>query len=403
MRKSIFVAALALALTASQADAQLAKKTVTLGVLNDQSSVYSDMGGAGSVLAARMAVEDFGGTVAGAKIELIFADHQLKPDVASAITNKWLQEDGVDAVIDLGAGGPATAALDVVKKYNKTLLLSASSLNYFTGPGCAPQTVHWTYDNWSMANATVTENMRAGAKRWFFLVPDYRFGWDMQEVMTDMVKKSGGEVVGVVRYSPRTLDYSSFLLQAQQNKPDIVAMIDGGDNLARAMKQANEFEFAKANIRMTSPVAQLTDVHAMGLAVGQGLITSESYYWDLNENTRAFGKRFAALRGGRMPTSIQAGVYSVVTHYLEAVAASNSTDGDVVVRKMKATKGTDKLFGTYEIRADGRALHNRYIMRVKSPTESKGPWDYLAQVAVIPWDKAYLPMSEGGCPLLDKM
>src|SRR5215831_12385650 len=361
-----------------------AQEPVRIGVMNDQSSVYADFQGKGSVLAAQMAVEDYGGRAAGRKVEVIFADHQNKPDVGSVIAGKWLDEDGVDAIVDLPNSAVALAVNEVVRQKNRVLIGSGAGTSELTGSKCSPNTVHWTYDTWAYGHSLARAVAQRGGKSWFFITADYAFGHDLERQATDQLVKEGGKVVGGVRTPLGTPDFSSFLLQAQASGA-----------------QAAEFGLP-AKQSMVSLIFTLNNVPALGLKASQGVLTVNPFYWDMTEDTRAFSRRFQARAHNKaMPNDMQAGVYSAVLHFLKAVdKVGAASDGKAVVAAMKAMPTDDPLFGKGRIREDGRKLHPMYLLQVKSPEESKGDWDYYKVIATIPADQAFRPMSEGNCPLV---
>ncbi len=400
-RKLISTAAI-LALSAGAAHAQYSGNVIKIGVLNDQSGTYADLAGPGSTLAAKMAVEDFKAANKGftTPIEVIAADHQNKPDVGSQIARKWYDSDGVDVIVDVPTSSVALAVNQVTKEKGKALIVSTGASSDLTGKSCSPNTVHWTYDTWQLANGTGSAIVKTGGDTWFFLTADYAFGHALERDTEAVVLKNGGKVLGKVRHPFPTADFSSFLLQAQASKAKIIGLANAGADTTNAIKQAAEFGIVKGGQNLAGLLVFLTDVHALGLEKAQGLIFTESFYWDLNDQTRAWSKRYGAQMGGKMPSMGQAGVYAGVLHYLKAVAALKSDDGTKVVAKMKELPTDDPLFGKGSIRADGRKIHNSYLFEVKKPSESKGPWDYYKVRATVPADQAFRPMAEGGCPLV---
>ena len=400
MRRIRAVFLLAIGLYASPAGAEISGGVVKIGVLADMSSVFSAASGPGSVEAARMAIEDFKGSVAGARIELLAADHLNKPDVGSLIARRWIDQDGVDVIVDLGNSAVALAVASIAQERDKAILVSSGGSNTLTGAACTPITVHWTYDSWSIANAVATRLVKLGLNTWFFVTADYAFGHDLEKMTASIVEASGGKVLGSVRHPLNTTDFASFLLQAQTSKTKVVAIANGGADTTNAIKQAREFGLAQSGQTVIGLTAMISDVHALGLETAQGMVISEAFYWDMNDATRSFSRRWSERNQGRMPTMLQAGVYSAVLQYLKAVAASNSDAGRIVVQKMKEKPMDDPLFGSVTLRPDGRAIHPMYLWQVKTPAESKGPWDYLKALATVPADQAFRPMSEGGCPLV---
>ena len=393
-------AAAALAFAAGGAQAQISGNVVKIGVLNDQSGTYADLAGPGSTIAAKMAVEDFKAKEKGLTVEVISADHQNKPDVGSQIARKWYDSDGVDVIVDVPTSSVALAVSDVTKEKGKAFLVSGAAASDLTGPKCSPNTIHWTYDTWALANGTGSAIVKTGGDTWFFITADYAFGHALERDTEAVVIKNGGKVLGKVRHPFPSTDFSSFLLQAQASKAKIIGLANAGADTTNAIKQAAEFGIVKGGQNLAGLLVFLTDVHALGLDKAQGLIFTETFYWDLNDQTRAWSKRFAAANGGKYPSMVQAGVYSAVLHYLKAVAALKSDDGTKVIAKMKEMPTDDPLFGKGSVRADGRKIHNAYLVEVKKPSESKGPYDYYKIRATIPADQAFRPMADGGCPLV---
>jgi len=398
-KRKLLAAAAMLALSAG-AQAQISGNVVKIGVMNDQSGTYADLSGPGSTLAARMAVEDFKAKEKGLNVEVIFADHQNKPDVGSQIVRKWYESEGVDVVVDVPTSSVALAVNQITKDMKKVFLVSGAATADLTGKACSPNTLHWTYDTWMLANGTGNAIVKTGGDSWFFLTADYAFGHALERDTEAVVIKTGGKVVGKVRHPFPSSDFSSFLLQAQASKAKIIGLANAGADTTNAIKQAAEFGIVKGGQNLAGLLVFITDVHALGLDKAQGLIFTESWYWDLNDNTRAFTKRFAAANGGKYPSMVHAGVYSAVTHYLKAVVALKSDDGTKVVEQMKKMPTDDPLFGKGTVRADGRKVHPAYLVEVKKPSESKGPYDYYKIRATIPADQAFRPMAEGGCPLV---
>src|SRR5258706_4548471 len=396
------VAAAALAFSAGAAHAQYTGNVVKIGVLNDQSSLYADLGGQGSVLAAKMAIEDFKAKDKGLNVEVIFADHQNKPDVGSQIASRWIDAEGVDMIVDVPNSGVALAVNQVVRDKNKVFINSGAASSDLTGSKCSPNRVHWTYDTWMLANGTGSAIVKRGGDTWFFLTADYAFGLALERDTEAVVLKNGGKVLGKVRVPLNTQDFSSFLLQAQSSKAKIVGLANAGGDTINSIKQAAEFGIVKGGQNLAGLLVFLSDVHGLGLEKAQGLIFTESWYWDLNDQTRAWTKRFVAQNGGKYPTMVQAGVYSAVLHYLKAVAALKSDDGTKVIAKMKEMPTDDILFGKGTVRADGRKIHPAYLVEVKKPSESKGPYDYYTVRATIPANEAFRPMESGDCPLVKK-
>ena len=398
-KRKLLAAAAMLALSAG-AQAQISGNVVKFGVLNDQSSLYADLSGQGSVLAARMAIEDFGAAKKGIKTEVIFADHQNKADVGSQIANKWYDAEGVDVIVDTPNSGVALAVNQITRDKKKAFLVSGAATADLSGKACSPNTLHWTYDTWMLANGTGNAIVKTGGDSWFFLTADYAFGHALERDTEAVVLKTGGKVLGKVRHPLNTQDFSSFLLQAQASKAKIIGLANAGGDTINSIKQAAEFGIVKSGQNLAGLLVFITDIHGLGLQTAQGLIFTETFYWDMNDQSRAFAKRFSAANKGIHPTMVHAGVYSAVLHYLKAVDAIKGDDGTKVIAQMKATPTDDPLFGKGSIRADGRKIHPAYLVEVKKPAESKGPWDYHKIRATIPADQAFRPLAEGGCPLV---
>ena len=397
-----WAAAAALCAGAGAAVADYTDGVIKIGVMNDQSGLYSDLSGQGSVWAARKAVEDYcKANACETKIEVVFADHQNKPDVGSNIVRQWYDVDKVDVVVDVPTSSVALAVNTITKDKNKVFLVSGAASADLTGKACTPNTVHWTYDTWSLANGTANAIVKTGGDTWFFLTADYAFGHALERDTTAVVEKAGGKVLGKVRHPFPGQDFSSFLLQAQQSKAKIIGLANAGGDTINSIKQAGEFGIVEGGQNLAGLLVFITDVHALGLKTAQGLIFTESWYWDLNDANRAFATEFAAANKGNRPTMVQVGVYSAVTHYLKAVHALKSdADGAAVVAKMKEMPTDDRLFGKGSIRQDGRKIHPMYLFEVKKPAESKGPWDYYKLRATIPAEEAFRPLADGGCPLV---
>jgi branched-chain amino acid transport system substrate-binding protein len=401
MRRNFSLAAVIAALMCSTAQAQISDGTIRIGVMNDMSGTYSDLSGQGSVIAARMAVEDFGAAAKGLKVEIVGADHQNKPDVGSNVVRTWIDVDKVDVIVDVPTSSVALAVNEIVREKNKVFLVSGAAASDLTGAKCSPNTIHWTYDTWALANGTGKAVVKTGGDSWFFLTADYAFGHALERDTAAVVEANGGKVVGKVRHPFPATDFSSFLLQAQSSKAKIIGLANAGADTINAIKQASEFGIVRGGQNLAGLLVFITDVHAIGLQTAQGLIMTESWYWDLNDANRDFAKKFAPQYRGVHPTMIHAGVYSAVTHYLKAVEALKSdADGKAVVAKMKQTPTDDKLFGKGTVRADGRKIHPMYLFEVKKPAESKAPWDYYKLRATIPVEEAFRPLKDGGCPLV---
>ncbi len=402
MKKWIIAAAGTMLATA--AHAQYSDGTIKIGVLNDQSGIYADLSGQGSVWAARKAVEDFcKASKCHDKIEVVFADHQNKPDIGSNVVRQWFDVDKVDTVVDVPTSSVALAVNNLAKERNKVFLNSGAASSDLTGKACTPNTVHWTYDTWALANGTGNAVVKTGGDTWFFLTADYAFGHALERDTTAVVEKSGGKVVGKVRHPFPGQDFSSFLLQAQASKAKIIGLANAGADTINSVKQAAEFGIVSGGQNLASLLMFITDVHAIGLNTAQGLVMTEAWYWDLNDANRAFAAEFEKANKGNKPTMVQAGVYAAVLHYLKAVHELKSdADGVKVVEKMKEMPTDDPLFGKGTIRADGRKVHDMYLFEVKKPSESKGAWDYYNVRATIPAAEAFRPLDQGDCPLVKK-
>ncbi|QOG19655.1 ABC transporter substrate-binding protein [Bradyrhizobium sp. SEMIA] len=380
-------------------------KTVKIGALSDQSGLYADLGGPGSTLAAQMAVEDSGLAAKGWKIDIISGDHQNKPDIGTAIARQWFDVDKVDVIVDVPNSGVALAVNNVVKEKNGVYINSGAATSDLTNAQCSPNTVHWTYDTYMLAHTTGQALVKAGGDTWFFLTADYAFGAALERDTTAVITANGGKVVGGVKHPLNTPDFSSFLLQAQASKAKIIGLANAGGDTTNSIKQAAEFGIVKGGQKLAALLLFLTDVKAIGLETAQGLNFTETFYWDMDDKTRAFPKRFAdKMKNNAPPTMVQAGVYAGVRHYLKALEAlgGNSHDGVKVVEKMKSMPTEDDLFGKGEIQPNGRTIHNAYLFEVKKPSESKGPWDFYKLVGTVPGDQAFTPLSESKCALLKK-
>ncbi len=390
-----------LATLSGAANAEISGGVVKIGVMNDMSGLYADIGGPGSVTAAQMAVEDFQKQAKpDFKIEVVSADHQNKPDVGSTLARQWFDTDGVDMITDVPTSSVALAINQIVRDKGKAFVNTGAATADLTGKACSPNTVHWLYDTWMLANGTGKAVVETGGDTWFFLTADYAFGHALERDTSNVVKAAGGKVLGVVRHPLSTQDFSSFLLQAQASKAKVIGLANAGGDTINSIKQAAEFGITKSGQKLAGLLVFLTDVHGLGLQAAQGLQITESFYWDLNDGTRAWSKRFAERNNGRMPSMDHAGVYASVLHYLKAVQAGKTDDGSKAIAKMKELPTDDPLFGKGTIRADGRKVHPVYLFEVKKPSESKGPYDYYHLRATIPADKAFRPLNEGGCPLV---
>jgi branched-chain amino acid transport system substrate-binding protein len=396
------IATLALAAAAALTSAAQAEDiTVKLGVLNDMSSLYADIGGQGSVLAAKMAVEDFNPAAHGMRVEIISADHLNKPDVGANIAKQWIDVDHVDAILDVPTSSVALAVNEVVREKNKVFLVSGAAISDLTGTKCSPNTVHWTYDTWMLARGTAGALVKTGGDTWFFLTADYAFGFALERDTSAVVEANGGKVLGKVRVPLNNSDFSSFLLQAQASKAKVIGLANAGGDTINSIKQAAEFGIVKGGQSLAGLLVFASDIAALGLPTAQGLVLTETWYWDMTAGNRAWTKRWQAQRPGKFPTMVQAGVYSAVIHYLKAIEALKADgDGKAVVAKMKEMPTDDPLFGKGAIRADGRKIHDAYLFEVKKPAESKYPGDFYKTRATIPGDEAFRPLKEGGCPLV---
>jgi branched-chain amino acid transport system substrate-binding protein len=400
LKQSLLALAIAGTFVAGAAHAQVSDNVIKIGVLSDMSSLYTDLAGAGSVLAAKMAVEDSGIEKRGYKVEFASADHQNKPDVGSAIARQWYDTDKVDVIVDVPNSGVALAVSQITKDKGRVFLAVGPGSSDLTGKACSPNTVHWAYDTWMLANGTGTAITKQGGDTWFFITADYAFGQALERDTTAAVIKAGGKVLGGVRAPINNQDFSSFLLQAQSSKAKVIGLANAGGDTTNSIKQAAEFGIVKGGQSLAGLLVFLTDIHALGLNNAQGLIFTETFYWDMNDQTRAFSNRFAPQDKGIHPTMVHAGVYASVLHYLKAVEALKSDDGTKVVAKMKELPTDDPLFGKGSIRVDGRKIHPAYLVEVKKPAESKAPWDYYKIRATIPADQAFRPLADGGCSLV---
>ena len=406
MKKTISALMLSTALMIGAGSSAFAQdKTVKIGNLTDMSGLYADVGGPGSTLAAQMAVEDSGLTKKGWKIDVIAADHQNKPDVGTTTTRQWIDVEKVDVVVDVLNSGVALAVKNVVTEKNAIMINSGAASSDLTNAQCSPNVVHWVYDTYMLANSTGNALVKAGGDSWFFLTADYAFGAALERDTTAAVTKAGGKILGSVKHPLNSSDFSSFLLQAQASKAKIVGLANAGGDTTNSIKQAAEFGIVKGGQRLAGLLMFVSDVNSLGLNVAQGLNFTETFYWDLNDGTRAFSKRFSErMKNKQMPTMVQAGVYSGLMHYFKALEAlgGNPHDGAKVVAKMKETPTDDPLFGKGTIQPNGRKIHPAYLFEVKKPSESKGPWDYYKLVGTTPGEQAFRPLSESACPLVKK-
>ena len=406
MKKSVSTLMLGSALLLGAVTQGLAQdKVVKIGSLSDQSGLYSDVGGPGSTLAAQMAVEDSGLLGKGWKIDVISGDHQNKPDIGSNIARQWFDIDKVDVIVDKPNSGVALAVNNIIREKNAVFLNSGAGTSDLTNAQCSPNTIHWTYDTFMLANGTGTALTKGGGNSWFFLTADYAFGAALERDTTAAVTANGGKIAGGVKHPLNTSDFSSFLLQAQASKAKVIGLANAGGDTSNAIKQASEFGIIQGGQKLAALLMFITDVHAIGLPVAQGLSFTETFYWDMNDQTRAFSKRFQdRIRNKQVPTMSQAGVYSSLIHYFKALEAlgGNPHDGAKVVAKMKEMPTDDPLFGKGSIQPNGRKIHPAYLFEVKKPSESKGPWDYYKLIGTTPGDQAFRPLSESACPLVKK-
>jgi branched-chain amino acid transport system substrate-binding protein len=387
--------------SSTPAHAQYTDNVIKIGVLTDLSGLYADLAGPGSVTAAKLAVADFGAAAKGVKVEIIAGDHQNKPDVAASLASAWFDVDKVDVIVDLVNSGVALAVSEVAKAKNKVVLVSGAASSDLTGAKCNANTVHWAYDTWALANGTGKALVKTGGNTWFFLTADYAFGYALERDTATVVEANGGKVLGRVRVPINTNDFSSFLLQAQASKAKVIGLANAGGDTINSIKQASEFGIVKGGQSLAGLLVFASDIAALGLPTAQGLVLTETWYWDLNDNDRAWTKRWQAERPGKYPTMVHAGVYSSILHYLKAVEALKADgDGKAVVAKMKELPTDDALFGKGTLRPDGRKLHDAYLFEVKKPAESKYPGDFYKTRAAIPAADAFRPLKEGGCPLV---
>lgn len=395
----ILAGAMLLAAPFTAAHAQVSDDVVKIGVLADLSGLYSDLSGIGSVEAAKMAVEDFGGTVLGKKIEVVSADHQNKPDIGADIARRWYDREQVDAIVDVPTSSVAFAVQAVGRDKNKVLLISSSGSSDLTGKSCSPVSVQWTYDTYALANTAGRTLIEQGGNTWFFLTADYAFGYALERDTGALVTALGGKVLGNVRAPQDTKDMSSFLLQAQASGAKVIGLANAGGDTITAVKQANEFGITKGGQKIVGLLTYISDVNSMGLKDAQGLILSSAFYWDMDEATRAWTKRFMA-RVHKVPTMANAGSYGAVLHYLKAIKKAGTDDGPTVVKTMKEIPVEDFFTKDGKVREDGRVIRNMYVFQVKTPAESKYPFDYYKLLKTVPGDEAFRPLAEGHCPLV---
>lgn len=396
---AVLAAGLALAASGTAANAQISDNVVKLGVLTDMSSLYADATGKGSVAAVEMAVADYGGKVAGVPIEVISADHQNKPDVGVAIARNWYDNEKVDAIMDVPTSSVALPVSALTREKNRININSGGGSSDLTGVACSPNTVHWTYDTYALSNVAGKAMVKRGDDTWFFVTADYAFGQALERDAANVVKENGGKVLGDVRHPLNTSDFSSYLLQAQASKAKVVALANAGGDTTNALKQASEFGLTQGGQKMIALLQEITDTHSLGIKATQGLIVTDAFYWDMDDQTRAFSKRFYA-KVGHMPTMIQAGLYSATMHYLKAIEAIKTDEAPKVMAQMRATPIHDFFAHDGKIQIDGRMVHEMHLFEVKKPEESKGEWDLYKLIATVPGDEAFRPLDKGGCPLV---
>ncbi len=382
-----------------------AANTIRIGVLTDQSGLYRDIGGPGSGHAVRAAVQDSGITQRGINVEVLEADHQNRPDVGSTVARQWLDRDGVDVIVDVPTSSVALAVNTLVRERNKVFINSGAASSDLTGSACTPNTIHWTYDTYMLARGTGGAMVAAGGNTWFFITADYAFGHALERDTTAFVTAAGGRVLGSVRTPfPGTTDFSSFLQQAQRSRARVIGLANAGGDTINCIKQAAEFRITRGGTKLAGLLVFVTDIHSLGLETAQGLVVTESFYWDLNDRTRRFTQRLGNMPGNLRPSMVQAGCYSGVLHYLKAVAemgaAAAKASGADAVTRMKAMPTSDDAFGEGTIRPDGRKMHDAYLFEVKTPQESRGPWDYYKLISTIPANEAFRPPADGGCSLV---
>jgi branched-chain amino acid transport system substrate-binding protein len=396
---AVVAAGLVLAASGTAANAQISDDVVKIGVLTDMSSLYADATGKGSLAAVEMAVADYGGKVKGKPVEVVSADHQNKPDVGIAIARNWYDNEKVDAIFDVPTSSVALPISALTREKNKIHINSGGGSSDITGPACSPNTVHWTYDTYALSNVAGKAMVKRGEDTWFFVTADYAFGMALERDAANVVKESGGKVLGDVRHPLNSSDFSSFLLQAQASKAKVVALANAGGDTTNALKQAAEFGITQGGQKMIALLQEITDTHALGLKETQGLIVTDAFYWDMNDETRAFSNRFNA-KVGHMPSMIQAGLYSATMHYLKAIEAIGTDEAPKVMAQMRATPVNDFFAKNGKIRIDGRMVHDMYLFETKKPEESKGEWDLYKLIATVPGDEAFRPLDKGGCPLV---
>jgi branched-chain amino acid transport system substrate-binding protein len=401
-RRTLIAGATALPALAARGARAQGQPTVKFGVLNDGSGIYRDLTGPGSAQAVRQAIAEFGSR--GFATEVLYADHQNKPDVGSTITRQWIDRDGVDVIVDVPTSSVALAVNQIVREKNKVFLVSGAATSDLTGAQCSPNTVHWTYDTWMLAKSTGGAMVKAGGDTWFFITADYAFGHALERDTANFVRNAGGRVLGQVRAPFPNSDFSSFLVQAQASRAKVIGLANAGGDTINSIKQAAEFGITRRGVKLGGLLVFISDIHALGLETAQGLVLTETFYWDLNDKTRAFTQRLGTMPSNVKPSMIHAGCYAAVLHYLKAATdmgiAQAKASGTDAVARMKAMPTEDDLFGPGSIRADGRKLHPSYLFEVKSPADSKAPWDYYKLLGTTPADEAFRPIAEGGCALV---
>jgi branched-chain amino acid transport system substrate-binding protein len=401
MKRLFAVTVAATFLACGAASAQVSDGVVKLGVLNDMSSLYADIGGKGSVLAAQMAVDDFGGKVLGAPIEIVSGDHQNKPDIGAGIARQWIDTDHVDAIVDVPTSSVALAVQAVTREKKHIFLMSGPASSDLTGKACSPYGVAWTYDTYALAHGTGGALVRQGGDSWFFITADYAFGHALERDTSEAITAAGGKVLGAVRAPLNTSDFSSFLLQAQASNAKVIGLANAGGDTINAIKQASEFGIVAGGQKLAGLLVFLTDVHSLGLKTAQGLTITSAWYWDKDDPSREFAKRFMAKNpNGMPPTYTQAGVYTEVAFYLKAIAAAGTDDADKVMAQMRSMRINDFMTKDGWLREDGRVMRDMYLEEVKSPAQSQYPFDYFHIVATIPSDQAFRPLKDGNCPLV---
>jgi branched-chain amino acid transport system substrate-binding protein len=386
---------------AAHAQEKVSDGVVKIGMLEDMSSIYAEITGVGAVTAAKMAVEDFGGKVLGKPIEIVSADHQNKPDIASSTAREWFDSQHVDALMDVAASATALAVIEVAKARSKIVVLNGPGATRITNEACSPVSIHYTFDNYAVSHGTGAAILKQGYDTWFFVTADYAFGHDLEEVTSAVVRSGGGKVLGSVRTPINTLDFSSALIQAQSSKAKVIGLANAGADTINAIKQAAEFGVVRGGQRLAGLLIFINDINTLGLEAAQGMLLTNAFYWDRNEESRAWAQRYFQ-RMGKMPNMAQAGIYSATTHYLKAIEAAGTDETQAVMEKMRSTPINDFFAKNGKIRDDGRMVHEMYLYEVKKPAESKGPWDYYKLVATIPAEVAFQPLSESKCPLVKK-